>query len=35
MVWTRMEADVDQATIRATLNAIDESGIMYHFHGTA
>ena len=35
MVWTRLEANVDHATIEATFRAIDENSTMYNWHGTA
>ncbi len=35
MVWTRLEANVDNPTLEATFRAIDENSAMYNWHGTA
>ena len=35
MVWTRLQADIDQPTFEETLAAIDQNTIWYSWHGTA
>ena len=34
MVWTRLQADIDQPTFEEMLVAIDENLVWYHWHGS-